>query len=339
MLNESQTLKDSTSDIRFPASPINYTRREILRLSAYGLGTALLSQSSLPAAEESPAQPTRDYCTLGFSTYGMGTLTTEQAIKELIDIGYDAVELSVSSGRDADSAKIDAKRRRALRAQMKDSSLRLTSLMEHVPPTNEKLQKNALNRLKLATELAHDLATDSVPLVQTVLGGGQWEKSKHQLVEKLAAWVEIANTSETTIAIKPHRGGVLSQPAEAVWLFEQLGKPKRLRMVYDYSHYAFRELPLEETVQTALPYAVHVAVKDAVQKNNRVVFELPGENNTIDFAALFKQLYAGGYRGDFNCEVSGMVWGKPNYDPLAAARRCYTNMAKAMQEAGVERPA
>ncbi len=50
-------------------------------------------------------------------------------------------------------------------------------------------------------------------------------------------------------------------PTQAVWIFEQLGKPAWLRMVYDYSHYAYRGLPLKETIQTALPYMAHVAAR------------------------------------------------------------------------------
>ena len=44
-------------------------------------------------------------------------------------------------------------------------------------------------------------------------------------------------------------------------------------MVYDYSHYAYRDMPLEETVRTALPYTAHVVVKDAVREGDRVVSE------------------------------------------------------------------
>ena len=320
-----------------------YSRREMLRLSSLGVTAAMLSSQMVPAhADESGSaqlRRDRDHCTLGFSTYGMKNLKTEQAIKELSRIGFDAVELTVRTDWDADSAKMNAERRKSLRGQMKDASLSLTSLMEHVHPTNDTEQKVALERLKLATELAHDLATDEVPLIQTVLGGGNWEQEKQGIVERLAAWAELGHSTQTTIAIKPHRGGVLSQPTEAAWIFEQLNKPERLKMVYDYSHYAFRDLRLAETIATALPYTVHVAVKDAVQKGNRVVFELPGVNDTIDFASMFRQLYAGGYRGDINCEVSGMVWGQQGYDPIAAAQTCYANMAKAMQAAGVKRPA
>jgi sugar phosphate isomerase/epimerase len=109
-------------------------------------------------------------------------------------------------------------------------------------------------------------------------------------------------------------------------------------MVYDYSHYAFRDMPLDETVRTALPYTADVAVKDAVQQDGRVVFVLPGEGGTFDIPGLLRLFYEGGYRGDFCCEVSGMVSGRPDYDPVAAAKTCYENMARAFRRADVPRP-
>lgn len=318
------------------ASP---SRREMLRVASCA-AAALLSPVGVSFADDESSRKdgkASARCTLGFSTYGMQSLTTERAINTLADIGFDTVELTVRTGSEADSAKLNAKRRQTLRKQLAESPLRLTSLMEHVYPTDDRQQKIALERLKLAAGVSHELSPAAPPLIQTVLGGGNFEKAKKGMVDRLAEWVKVAEETDTIIAIKPHRGGVVSQPAEAVWLFEQLGKPSRLRMVYDYSHYAFRNLPLTETIQTALPYTAHVAVKDAVQQNGRVVFELPGKGGTIDFATIIRQLHAGGYRGDFNCEVSSQVSSKKGYDPIAAAKTSYANIADAFRKAGVDR--
>lgn len=291
--------------------------------------------ASSPFVVAPAAESITPKCTLGFSTYGMKTLTSERAIASLAEIGYGAVELAVRSGWDADSARLTPKRRRELRTRLQDTGLVLSSLMEHVYPADAQQQKQALERLKLAASVAHDLSPKRPPLVQTVLGGGVFEQRKHALRDRLGAWLELANDARVTIAIKPHRGGVVSQPQEAVWLFEQLGKPRRLRMVYDYSHYAFRDLPIQETIETALPYTAHIAVKDAVEEGGRVVFRLPGAAGTVDFAQIIRRFTAGGYRGDVNCEVSGMVWSQPGYDAVAAARTCYANVRRAFADAGV----
>jgi sugar phosphate isomerase/epimerase len=302
-------------------------RRHFLKSSTVALGTTVV-----PISLKGRRQNT---CTLGFSTYGMKELKTPQALAVLEEIGYDSVELTIKNGWHADPAKLDKKKRIELQKRLADSPLRLTSFMEHVAPTDAKKQTYALNRLKLATEMAHDLAPKCPPLIQSTLGNGKFADMRKSLRDRLGEWLQIADATGTTIAIKPHRGSVVSRPSEAIWLLDQLGNPSRLRMVFDYSHYIFRELSMGDTIRTSLPYTAHIAVKDAVKVNGRVAFKLPGETGTIDFPALIRLFYAGGYDGDFNCEVSGMVWNNKGYDPVVAAKTCYHNMNKALLQAGV----
>ena len=44
-------------------------------------------------------------------------------------------------------------------------------------------------------------------------------------------------------------------------------------------------------------------MKDGAIEDGKAVFKLPGETGEIDYPALLRQFYQGGYRGDFNCEV------------------------------------
>ena len=312
-----------------------FSRREWAGLTAGLLSFA--KPFAYSVADERSTSPKKQSCTLGFSTYGMPSVATEEAIDTVAEIGFDSIELTVRSGWDADSAKLGKDRRSVLKARLNDSSLKLASLMEHVFPTNASQQEIALERLRLAAGVAHDLSPDAPPVLQTVLGGGDFDAIKTRLRDRLGKWVELADATETTIAIKPHRGGAVSQPADAIWLIDQLGDPKRLRMLYDYSHYAFRDMPLDQTVRDSLPYTSHIAVKDAVQDGKKIRFKLPGESGTIDFASIIRQFFEGGYRGDFNCEVSSMVSKQVGYDPVDAARRCYAAMSKAFDTAGVRR--
>lgn len=313
--------------------PCHLSRRQILRRMA---GAAAMAPWCTKACL-GQAAPSEGGCTLGFSTYGMPTLTTERGLQALADIGFDAVEIAVRSQWDADSAELTPRRRQRLRNLLRDLPLRLTSLMEHVAATDDQLQRVAVERLKLAVDLAHDLAPHHPPLVQTVLGSGDFMAQREKLCDRLGQWLAIADASETTIAIKPHRGGVVSKPSEAVWILDRLGNPDRLKMVYDYSHYALRDLPMKETIATALPYTAHIAVKDVDRDGDRIAFKLPGEAGTIDFVSLIRQFYVSGYRGDINCEVSSMVSRQPRYYPLVAARTCYQNMAAAFKKAQVPR--
>ncbi|MEM6473407.1 MAG: sugar phosphate isomerase/epimerase [Planctomycetota bacterium] len=320
---------------------VQLQRKRLTRRSAIAVGSSawLLSSSAALRRTQASELSEANGCTLGFSTYGMPSIKSERAIGLLNEIGFDSVEISVREGADADSATLSSSRRREIRNRLSDSGMKLTSLMEHVGPSdNKKQQEHALQRLRQAAELAYELSPDSPPLVQSVLGGGDFSIEREHLRDYLGRWSELSQELNIVFALKPHRGGVVSRPSEAIWLFEQLGKPERLRMVYDFSHYIFRGMTMESTIRESLPYVSHVAVKDATQTDDGVRFLLPGEGGAIDFAKLIRQLHAGGYRGDINCEVSSMVSRQENYDAIAAARTCYNNLSAAFERSGVGRP-
>lgn len=305
------------------------------RTFAVSGGAALLSgiRWSPAMAENQPAG-----MTLGFSTYGMKSVSTEVAVQSIAEIGYDAVELTVRPGWDCAPDLVSAARRKSIRQLMADRSLRLTSLMEHLyPAESDADHRAALARLEQVFQLAKDLSGQRPPVVQTVLGGGTWDERKSLFRDRLGDWIALGSKYGIVTCIKPHRGGAMSRPAEAIWLIRQLDDSPWLRMVYDYSHYAYRDIPLVASVREAIPYTAHVAVKDAVQVDGKVRFDLPGAAGTIDFVRLLIELSQGGYRGDISCEVSGMVWGQPGYQPLPAARTCYRHMAEAFEAAGVRR--
>lgn len=307
------------------------TRRRALAIAAYG--AAGICAGPLAASDKLGT------CTLGFSTYGMKEMPTEEAILAVAEIGYDAIEITVWPDWDAAPANMSAERRLAVRGMLSDSNLTLTSLMEHIEPSSEDpVHAQHRQRLSRAFELGHDLAPQKSPLVQTVLGGREWSQKRNLLRDRLGDWLLEAERAGSVLAIKPHRGGAMSRPEEAKWLIDQLGGAPRLRMVYDYSHYAFRGMPLEETIAAALPITAHVAVKDAVQRGGKVSFELPGAAGTIDYAELLRRFYEGGYRGDISCEVSSAVWRRAGYQPLPAAQRCYAAISEAFRAAEVPRP-
>lgn len=307
------------------------TRRTWLQTTAASAAALCLGARRTFAA---PA----DACTLSIGTYSLKGLALEDSVKLLAGIGYDGIEIAVQPGCGAAPEELPAARRQAVRRLIQSSGLRLTAIMEHLIPTEDRAQEPAeLDRLRRAMDLGRDLAPERLPLLQTVLGSGVWEDRRSFYRDRMARWVEIAKAAEIPIAIKPHRGAAMSRPEDAVWLITQLGSTPWLRITFDYSHYAFREMPLEETVKTALPYTAHVAVKDAVQRGTRVEFLPPGESGTFPYDRLIRLFYDGAYRGDFCCEISSMVSKKPGYDPAATARDCYQRMAAAFDAARVPR--
>lgn len=319
-------------------NPIN-RRRALAVIST----TTLATSTPLHATP-----PTPQSCTLSYSTYGSPTLTLSESLKLIAQTGYDAVEITIFPDRDAAPQNLSTQQRKTTRKQLNTLNLKLTSLMHNLRPIvkTPKEHQGNLQALGRAAQLAHDLAPNSPPSIQTVLGGkadsggdsGGWDNNKNQLRDQLGDWLDIMQNAKTVLAIKPHRGHMMSTPTQAAWLINQLGNSPYLRITYDYSHFIFRDMTIQQTVADALPYLGHVAVKDAIEENNKVTFKLPGETGLIDFAQLFKQLYQGGYRKDICVEISSQVWRQPDYNTLGAMRTSYRNMANAFQLAKVPRP-
>ena len=303
------------------------------------LATAALASVASPYVRATPADP-RTTMTLGFSTYGARGFTTEHVLPILSVTGYDAVELTATKGFDAAPENMSTMRRRQVRRILYDTELVLTSLMEHTVPSDDAtINAGNFQRIEAASELVRDLTDNKHCVIQTVLGGGDWDKRKNLLVDHVGKWVEVTTEHDVTCCIKPHRGGGMSNPAQALWIMQQLGNPQRLRMVYDFSHYIYTGLDLQLTVEQAVSKTAHVAVKDTIKNpKGGYQFKLPGSTAAIDFALLIKRLFQGGYRGDISCEVSSMLWRQAGYDPRQAIRTCYKNMSLAFEKSGVPRP-
>lgn len=260
------------------------------------------------------------------------------AIRLIGETGFDCVEITVMEGFTGDPLKVSKAQRPGLRQVLKDQKLRVCALMADLHPSaDDAVHAKQTEALRQMAELGHDVSPDSQPLIQTVFAGKDWEASKMLFRDRLADWVKLADEMKFTFCIKPHRMQAMSRPEDAVWLFKQLGEPPRLRMVYDYSHFHRREpeMTLADTVKTALPWTAYVASKDAIVKDGKVVFALAGEGGEFDQADIVKALVAGGYAGDFCCEVSSQIWKAKGYDAIAATKLCYKNLADAFKRAGV----
>jgi len=307
------------------------SRRDWLKLAAGAALTAPLT----PAF----AEPMNG-CSLAIGTYGLQSMTLAEAIKLVSKTGYDAIEITVFPEYSGDPDELDVKEREELQKLMSGEGLGLCALMADLHPTPDKAKHTEqTDRLKRYLDLGVGLSPEAPPLIQTVLGNKDWEESQNLLVDRVGAWMEvIADRGVSSLAIKPHRGHAMSTPTNAIWILKQLGEPKEVRMVYDYSHYAFRDIPLDVSIDTSLPWTSYIAVKDAVQSGDKVSFALAGSSKSWDMAEIVGGFHEGGYRGAICCEVSSQIWRKdPNYDAVQATKVCYKNMADAFDRAGVPR--
>jgi sugar phosphate isomerase/epimerase len=309
------------------------------------LGLGLASVAGLPASaalgQAASRQGRRGGCGIAIGTYGLQSMPLVEAIRLVAETGYNAVEIAAMKGTTGSPTVLASEDRARLRDLIGESGLRLCGLMVDLQPKRLLAEhREQLAEVYHFIKLARDLSPEATPVVQTVLGGKDWEASRALFRDRIADWVQVAADLKGFLSIKPHRFHAMTTPAEAVWLIEQLGAPSRLGLTFDYSHYAFLDpaLGIPEAVASARRHVNYVASKDAVLEGGSVRFALVGEGGAWDHAEIVAALHDEGYRGDFCAEVSSQIWkGDPAYDAVAATKLCHANLAAAFERAGVAR--
>lgn len=271
-----------------------------------------------------------------FSLYGMRSLKLSEALAACASIGYDGVELDCNAGEAGDPARLSAADRRDVRKQLAEHNLALPGLMDNLTLVTEPPKHRAnLDRLKALGELGHALSPDKPPVIETVLGGrpAMWDELKDRMATALEDWARAGEAAETVIAIKAHVGGALHTPQDAGWLLDRVDN-RWIRLNYDFSHFQLYGFDLKESLELLLDRTVFIHVKDTQGKAGDFRFLLPGEGD-IDYAAYFKLLKEHNYQGALCVEVSGQIHKQPDYEPLAAAKRSYENLAPNLDRADV----
>ncbi|MEI7730358.1 MAG: sugar phosphate isomerase/epimerase [Verrucomicrobiota bacterium] len=300
------------------------TRREFIRRSALAVAGYGLAQ---PWAARAAASG----ISLGFSLYGMKSLPLDEALRACAAIGYRNVELTLTPGFPSEPKQLSATARQALRQQLQSLSLELSGLMFNLKlVVDDAAHAKNLEEIKVAAELAHDLAPDRATVVETVLGGkpSEWDAVKERMVERLQSWAEVAKRGKIILGVKAHVGSAVHLPERLLWLLDRV-PGDAVAAVFDYSHFELQGVGLPESLKLLLPRTKFIHVKDATGDAKKFQFLLPGDGKT-DYVAYFKLLQQHGYQGPVVAEVSGQIFSRPGYDPLAAARQCHAKLAAAL---------
>lgn len=296
------------------------TRRHFLH-TALGFATLPhLTQAAAPAG-----------IGLGFSLYGMKTLTLGEALKTCAEVGYSNVELALNAGFPTEPKVFTTEARKEAVQQLAALKLDLPCLMVNISLTvDDKTHALALQTIRDAAQVARDMNAAQPPIIETVCGGkpATWEQQKAGMVEKLHAWAEVAEKEKTTIAIKAHVGSAVNSPERLLWLLDQVKSPA-IQVTYDYSHFELQGIDMEESMKLLLPRTKFIHVKDASGDAAKFQFLLPGEGRT-DYVKYFTLLKQHGYHGPAVVEVSGQIFSKPGYDPVAAAKKSHAALAGAL---------
>ena len=294
------------------------------RLFLQSAASALVLPSVIRSAES--AAPS-----LGFSLYGMKTLPLDVALKTCAEIGYSHVELALNAGYPTEPKVFGTEARRAAASQMDALKLSLPCLMINISLTaDDKAHAEALKLIATAGQMAHEMYPAAPPLLETVLGGkpATWEQQKSGMLERLHDWAAAAEKAKVQIAVKAHVGSAVNSPERLLWLLDQVKSPS-IVAAYDFSHFELQGIDMEASMAALLPRTKFIHVKDSMGEVGKFQFLLPGEGRT-DYAKYFALLRKFKYVGPVCVEVSGQVFNKPGYDPIAAAKSSYAALSKAM---------
>ena len=275
---------------------------------------------------------------IAYGTYGMPNEDLKAAIPRLSKMGYEGLEICVGEAYPTAPQKLSKERRAELCAMISDLNLEIPSLMllSRVLTADPREYQQQLEAFRAAAELANDLAvSDKIPVLTTTLGGGAmiWKNDREALADRIAEVGELIAKAGIRFAVEPHVGSILEHPHRAVWLIQRINSSS-VRLNFDVSHFAVAGYPLDDTVAKLAPLAIHTHVKDGRMVAGKVQWLLPGEGD-FDYAAYFQAMAKADWRGCITVEISGMIFGKPNYDPWLAAEFSWQTLSTGRREARI----
>ena len=297
---------------------------------------ALCAASSLRAQQLADLTDDKLRLPLGFSLYAMRDFRIGDAVEYCARLGYEAIEITLNEGYPTEPAKFGPGDRAQLAFQLRDLDVTLPAMMERILLTADDAEHaRNLEKIRLAAQLGHDVAPQSPPVLETVLGGkpAQWNELKEPMAERLADWAKVAAEADQTIALKAHVGGAAHLPEHILWLLRQV-RSRHIRAAYDFSHFQLRGLDMRGSLRDLLPETVFVHVKDARGTPETPQFLLPGAGDT-DYAQLLELLNGGSYRGPVVVEISAQIQRQPGYSALDAADEAYESLWQAYEQAGL----
>lgn len=277
---------------------------------------------------------------LSYSTWGMQTTPIDVAVKHCAALGFDGLEMTVCPPWPTDAANLDRAERRRIRALYDNHGLALCGFSGNTPllASNPDAVVASLARFRGYLDLATELQKPGERLTVTTTSGGapgDWNAVKHSLVERFGALADHAARVGAIVGLEPHVEQALCRPEQALWLTEQVGSPA-LTIHFDISHFNVQGDPMEQTIALLAPFSSHTHVKDERGIAPDHQFLIPGEGD-MDYVNYLRWMDRAGYSGYIAVEISLMVQARPGFDALAAATKSYAVVAKAFEDAGIER--
>lgn len=277
---------------------------------------------------------------LGFSTWAMPALPIDPVVAHLAAVGFDAIEICVLPRFSTALDNLDRAERQRIPKLLRDHKLKLSAVNAYVDLMEQDPSKFAENfaYVQRAADLAAAWIQDGrQPVVVSGFGGrpGELATRQEELVERINKLGDYAQARGVVVALEHHVGNAVETPDQVVSIMQQVTSPGA-RINFDISHFNVVGIPIEESVDKIIPYAVHTHIKDESGRAPNHQYLIPGEG-VFDYVRYLKAMAAHGYKGAISTEISVMVQRRPTYDALATATRSYEIVSQAFVDAGIER--
>lgn len=277
---------------------------------------------------------------LGYSTWGMPTLSIDTAVDSIAGAGFDGLEISTLPGWTTEIDSLDAAERKRILKLANDKGLTISALYgcSSLLVKDADAVETMGRRFRAAIDLAVEWAQDGrVPFVNVLSGGrtADWDALHQTLVERVVPFAEYAQARGVTLAMEPHIEGLVDVPERMLTILDLVNSPA-LKVNFDISHFDIIGMGIDESVDALVQHSVHTHLKDQRGRYPQHEFLTPGEGD-FDYVAFLKAMEAHGYDGFITAEVSKARQAKPDYDPFAAVELSYRTLAKAFEDAGIAR--
>ncbi len=278
---------------------------------------------------------------IAYGTYALPTMSYEEAIPMLDEIGYDGVELCISEKhKGATIPELDAGRRATVKGMLQEHGLGVPAIfaLGGLYAADDEAHQKSLDHVSQCAELGRDLGMPGAPVVAVGFGGkkDQWDEIKGSMVEQLCAYAERADAEDFIVAGEAHFGAAVFNSERITWLLDQVNH-SRVRLHFDIVHLFLAGEGITDAVNTLVPYTGHTHITDANRHDDGSFALCLLGDGELDSTEYMRAMAAAGWEDFITLEVSTMVWGKEDYDPEAAARKSYDALSGAFEAAGVER--
>lgn len=282
---------------------------------------------------------------IAYGTYAMPTVALEDAIPALADIGYDGVEICIGERHIGSMpSELTPDRRKQLKQLLTQHELGIPAFYvsgAHTLELDDAQHQTNLEHVRRVAQLGHELEAVGAwggPVVSLGIGGksDQWEHIKHDIVRRLNDYAAMAVEENVLVAAEAHSGAAVDRTERALWVIEQVDSPL-VKLHFDIVHTFLAGERVQDSVRDLVPITGHTHITDAhIYPDGSRDLLLLGQGQ-LDTVGYLKAMHKAGWTDFITLEVSGMVWGRDDYDPIAAAVFSYQTIDRAFGEAGVPR--